>query len=93
MTSPNGNHTVLGAWRLNTHIGVTMTMSFFRKPRTDPALDRFPPTMAALITRGKPAEEIDYAAWAEQLREHVPDLIRMVFDDDLNERTEDDPAV
>ncbi len=70
-----------------------MAKLFSRKPKTDPALDAFPQEMAALITHGEPTDATDYAAWAEQLQGHVPDLIRMVLDDDLNERTVDDPGV
>ena len=64
-----------------------------RKPKTDPALGRFPEPMARLISYGEPAEDTDYAAWAAQLAPYPADLVRMVLDDDLNERDENDPAV
>lgn len=70
-----------------------MTTHLLRKQEADPALDRYPEALAPLITHGEPTDDTDYAGWAEQLRGYVPDLIRMVLDDDLNSRKEDDPAV
>jgi tetratricopeptide (TPR) repeat protein len=70
-----------------------MAKLFSRKPKTDPALAAYPEAMAALITYGEPADDTDYADWASQLSSHVPDLIRMVLDDDLNDRGEDNPGV
>lgn len=64
-----------------------------RKPKSDPALGRFPEPMAPLISYGEPADDTDYAAWAAQLAPYPADLVRMVLDDDLNERDENDPAV
>ena len=49
--------------------------------------------MASLLSLGKAKEDMDYRRQAEQLTEYVPDLLRMVFDDDLYERDENDPAV
>ena len=64
-----------------------------RKTTPDPALARYPAAMAGLLSLGKAREDMDYRPQAEQLTDYVPDLIRMVFDDDLNERDEHDPAV
>ncbi|MBE2241070.1 MAG: hypothetical protein IAE81_25010, partial [Caldilineaceae bacterium] len=67
-------------------------MKFFgRKPKTDPALAHYPAAMADLLKLGDADEEIDYAALAEQLREHTPDLIRLVLDEDFIDREESDP--
>jgi tetratricopeptide (TPR) repeat protein len=65
---------------------------FNRKPKTDPALARYPAALAALLELGGTDEEIDYASLAEQLREYTPDLIRLVLDEDFADREEDDPA-
>lgn len=62
------------------------------KSKTDPALARYPQALAELLTFGEPDEELDYTDWADELGDFVPDLIRMVLDDDLNERDADDPA-
>lgn len=70
-----------------------MPKLFSRKPKTDPALDSFPEPFAELISYGKPADDTNYAAWAAQLAPYTADLVRMVLDDDLNERDESDPAV
>ncbi len=70
-----------------------MAKLFSRKPKTDPALEYFPEPFAELISYGKPAEDMDYTAWAAQLAPYTADLVRMVLDDDLNERDEKDPAV
>jgi tetratricopeptide (TPR) repeat protein len=70
-----------------------MARLFSRKPKTDPALEYFPDPFAELISYGKPADDMDYAAWAAQLAPYTTDLVRMVLDDDLNERDENDPAV
>ena len=59
----------------------------------DPALARYPTALAGLLSLGKPDDGIDYSAWTERFGWHVPDLIEMVLDDDLNSREEDDPAV
>ena len=64
-----------------------------RKTTPDPALARYPAAMAGLLSLGKAKEDMDYPPRAEQLTDCVPDLIRMVLDDDLNERDEHDPAV
>lgn len=70
-----------------------MVKLFSRKQKVDPALAAYPEALAGLLTLGKPGDDTDYRAWAERLAEHVPDLLRMVLDDDLNERDETDPAV
>ncbi len=61
-------------------------------PAVDPALARYPEPLAGLLTLGE-VEAPDYQAWADRLQGHVPDLIRMVLDDDLNDRDENDPIV
>ena len=65
----------------------------FRKTHPDPALARYPSAMAGLISLGAAQENMDYRSKAEPLTGYVPDLMRMVLDDDLNQRDEDDPAV
>jgi len=65
---------------------------FNRKPKSDPALARYPAALATLMTLGATDDEIDYASLAEQLRPYTPDLIRLVLDEDFADRTEDDPA-
>jgi hypothetical protein len=35
----------------------------------------------------------NYKKWAERLKNHAPDLFRMVLDEDLSQRRGDDPAV
>ena len=65
----------------------------FRKTHPDPALARYPSAMAGLISLGAAQENMDYRSKAEPLKGYVPDLMRMVLDDDLNQRDEDDPAV
>lgn len=69
-----------------------MTKLLSAKSKTDPALARYPQALAELLTFGEPDEEIDYTDWADELADYVPDLIRMVLDDDLSERDADDPA-
>jgi tetratricopeptide (TPR) repeat protein len=64
-----------------------------RKLRDDPARSRYPEALAGLFTLGQAKEDHDYGPQAQLLADYVPDLIRMVLDDDLNERTEKDPAV
>jgi len=64
-----------------------------RKTTPEPALARYPAAMAGLLSLGKAREDMDYRPRAEQLTDYVPDLIRMVLDDDLNMRDEHDPAV
>ena len=66
---------------------------FRRKPVTDPAAKRYPEALAGLLSLGKPSDDTHYQEWAERLKDHTPDLIRMVLDEDLNQRREDDPAV
>jgi tetratricopeptide (TPR) repeat protein len=66
---------------------------FRRKPAADPAAERYPEALAGLLSLGKPTDDTRYQEWAEQLKDHAPDLIRMVLDEDLNQRMEDDPAV
>ena len=63
------------------------------KPQDDLARQRYGEAMAGLLALGKPKDGEDYQAWAQQLGTQVPDLIRMVLDDDLNQRDRDDPAV
>jgi hypothetical protein len=70
-----------------------MPKLFSHKPKTDPALESFPEPFAELISYGEPADDTDYAAWAAQLAPYTADLLRMVLDDDLNERDENDPGV
>jgi len=62
-------------------------------PAHDPALARYPEVFAGLLSLGDAREEIDYTPWAERLGWHVPELIEMVLDEDLNWREENDPAV
>jgi len=66
---------------------------FHRKPAADPAAERYPEALAALLSLGEPTDGASYQEWAERLKDHVPALIRMVLDEDLNQRMEDDPAV
>ncbi len=66
---------------------------FRRKLGADPATQRYPGALAGLLSLGKPTDDTSYQKWAEQLKDHVPDLIRMVLDEDLNQRQEKDPAV
>ena len=66
---------------------------FRRKQAADPAAERYPEALAGLLSLGKPTDDTRYQEWAEQLKDHAPDLIRMVLDEDLNQRMEDDPAV
>lgn len=66
---------------------------FRRKPAADPATKRYPEALAGLLSLGKPTNDLSYQKWAERLKDHVPDLIRMVLDEDLNQRREKDPAV
>lgn len=70
-----------------------MAKLFSRKQKVDPALAEYPEALAGLLTWGETDEDADYRAWADRLADHVPDLVRMVLDDDLNERDENDPAV
>ncbi len=70
-----------------------MAKLFSRKSKIDPALAEYPEALAELIEFGKPDNDADYAGWAGRLAGYVPDLVRMVLDDDLNERDEHDPAV
>lgn len=69
-----------------------MNNSGARRPEPDPALVRYPAPLAGLLSLGQDAAP-DYHQLAEQLRDHASDLIRMVLDDDLNERNQDDPAL
>jgi tetratricopeptide (TPR) repeat protein len=69
-----------------------MTKLLSHKPKTDPALARYPQALAELLTFGEPEEDLEYEDWADQLGDYVPDLICMVLDDDLNVRDDDDPA-
>ena len=61
-----------------------MTKLLSHKPKTDPALARYPQALAELLTFGEPEGELDYTGWADELVDYVPDLIRMVLDDDLS---------
>ncbi|MFO7632496.1 MAG: SEC-C metal-binding domain-containing protein, partial [Caldilinea sp.] len=65
---------------------------FSRQPKSDPAQKRYPAAMAELLTLGDTDDEIDYASYAAALADHTPDLIRMVLDDDLAQRENEDPA-
>lgn len=69
-----------------------MTKLFSRKP-TDPALERYPQALAKLLTLGEPDEDINYTDWADTLGDTVPDLVRVVLDEDLSSRDDDDPAL
>jgi tetratricopeptide (TPR) repeat protein len=53
----------------------------------------YPAPLGDLLTLGETKAEPDYDKLAERLKDYVPDLIRMVLDEDLNKRKEDDPAV
>ncbi len=64
-----------------------------RKPKEDAARQRYPEALWPLLSLGKGEQEADYSQFAEALAGHVPDLIRMALDEDLNYREEDDPAV
>jgi len=66
---------------------------FRRKPAADPATKRYPEALAGLLSLGKPTDNTNYQEWAGRLKDQVPDLIRMVLDEDLNQRKEEDPAV
>lgn len=68
-----------------------MMKLFNRKPKTDPALARYPAAMAELLQLGVPDKEIDYTSLAERLRDYTPDLIRLILDDDFADRDQDDP--
>jgi len=63
------------------------------KRAADPAAKRYPEALTELLSWGMPTDDFRYTESAERLREYVPDLIRMVLDEDLNQREEDDPAV
>jgi tetratricopeptide (TPR) repeat protein len=63
------------------------------KSKLDSAGEVYPHEMRRLLTLGKPKEDMDYAEWAERLRDYVPQLIKMTLDDDLNHRPEKDRAV
>lgn len=64
---------------------------FNRKPKTDPALARYPTAMAELLQLGVTDKEIDYTRLAEQLRDYIPELLRLVLDEDFADREQDDP--
>ena len=66
---------------------------FRRKPAAEPATKKYPEALAGLLSLGKPTDDTNYQEWAERVKDHVPALIRMALDEDLNQRTEDDPAV
>ncbi len=70
-----------------------MPKFFSRTTKTDPARARYPEAMADLLSLGETAHDFSYADWADRLRDHVADLVRMVLDDDLNNRKSKDPAV
>ncbi len=70
-----------------------MTKLLSRKPKPDPALARYPQALAELLTFGEPEKDLEYEDWADKLGDHVPDLIRMILDEDLNSREDDDPAL
>lgn len=70
-----------------------MLKSRSHKLKPDPARQRYPEALAGLLALGEPADTIDYAGWATRLAGYAADLIRMVLDDDLNQRFSDDPAV
>ncbi len=64
-----------------------------RKPKEDPARERYPEALWPLLSLGQPEDEGDYSEQAASMADHVPDLIRMVLDEELNHRPGDDPAV
>lgn len=66
-------------------------MSQSLEPAVAPTRERYPEPLAGLLSLGQDAKP-DYHEWADRLRDYVPDLIRMVLDDDLNDRQQDDPA-
>jgi tetratricopeptide (TPR) repeat protein len=61
--------------------------------RGDPAAKRYPDEMTGLLSLGRPKDGYSYDEWAERLHDHVPELIAMVLDDDLNSREQRDRAV
>jgi tetratricopeptide (TPR) repeat protein len=66
---------------------------FRRKPAADPATKRYPEALVGLLNLGEPTDDTNYQEWAERSQDHVPELIRMVLDEDLNQRMEDDTAM
>ena len=48
-----------------------VTKLLSHKPKTDPALARYPQALAELLTFGEPEEEIDYTDWADELGDQV----------------------
>ena len=70
-----------------------MAKLFSLKPKSDPALERYPQALTELLTFSEPEEDLEYEDWADELGDHVPDLIRIVLDEDLNSREDDDPAL
>ena len=76
---------------LTPKIPMTSPLSLIKK--TDRALKRYPEAFAELLGLGEPDDDYDYNPLAERVGAYVPDLVRMVLDDDFNHRKEDDPAV
>lgn len=72
----------------------TQTIMKLISNEIDSALARYPADMAELLSLGNPADDTDddYDRYVAALDGHVPDLIRMVLDDDLNGREGSDPA-
>ena len=70
-----------------------MATNHVRKARLDPILEHYPAPFAGILSLGEPADETDYGRLAAQLTDYVPDLVRMVLDDDLNNRGGDDAAM
>ena len=64
-----------------------------RKPKEEPARQRYPEALWPLLSLGRPDDNTDYHQLAEPLADYVPHLIQMALDEDLNQRYEDDPAV
>jgi hypothetical protein len=64
-----------------------------RQPKLDLAGAGYPQQMRGLLALGKPRDGMQYDEWAEQLRDYVPDLIRMALDPDLNDRPQHDRAL
>ena len=57
---------------------------FRHKPTADPAAKRYPEALARLLSLGKPTDDTNYQEWAERLKDHVPDLIRIALQDATN---------
>ena len=64
-----------------------------RTAKLTETLERYPEAMADLLSLGEPAPDASYVEWANRLKANASDLVRMVMDDDLNQRQPGDPAV